>query len=304
MHLKRSAGVALSGIAAAAGLVSASTYRKVFRRSKTSAITEQLCPDSDFLAAQAAAAERLRARPCTRHCIRSASGAMLYGWYYCCRRTPCGKVAVILHDYQSNHLQAAGMISEYYFSRGFDVFCPDHAAHGESEGSRIGFGSYETSDCLAWLDLLISIYGKDLQIVLHGFSMGASIACRMSSKIPAAVRFIVSDSAFTSAFAAIRNSSNGIALPLRVLNWFGGSYDLATDTDARFRLASARCPILFIHGEKDPLVPLTHTLELYEHCSSAKASLLVPEAGHCTSFYCAPDLYSARLDAFAEKYIV
>jgi pimeloyl-ACP methyl ester carboxylesterase len=44
-------------------------------------------------------------------------------------------------------------------------------------------------------------------------------------------------------------------------------------------LASIDCPVLVVHGDRDPLVSNRHALELYEHIPDS-ALLVLPGAGH------------------------
>ena len=152
-----------------------------------------------------AAALRLRRTPGEPMELRSARGERLRGWYYplsCAGR----RIAFLVHGYRSEHAEASGMYLDYYASRGFDLFCCDHTAHGESEGRFIGFDVLESEDCLRWIDALIERFGEDVEIVLHGFSMGAATVLQMSSRCPKQVRLIVADCGFISAEQQLRGS--------------------------------------------------------------------------------------------------
>lgn len=52
----------------------------------------------------------------------------------------------------------------------------------------------------------------------------------------------------------------------------------------RFRnidaIKNARCPVFFLHGLKDKLIPHSHTLELNNHCPSISFLQLPPEMDH------------------------
>ena len=71
------------------------------------------------------------------------------------------------------------MFLDYYRSRGIDIFAPDNTAAGESEGHLIGFDVYESQDCLDWIDFLRHKFGEDVQIILHGFSMGGATVLKI-----------------------------------------------------------------------------------------------------------------------------
>lgn len=52
----------------------------------------------------------------------------------------------------------------------------------------------------------------------------------------------------------------------------------------RFRnidaIKEAKCPVFFLHGMKDKLIPHTHTLELNNHCPSVSFLQLPAEMDH------------------------
>jgi pimeloyl-ACP methyl ester carboxylesterase len=54
----------------------------------------------------------------------------------------------------------------------------------------------------------------------------------------------------------------------------------------RFRnidsIKGAKCPVFFLHGLKDKLIPHQHTLELNNHCPSISYLCLPPEMDHNT----------------------
>lgn len=246
---------------------------------------------------------RIRSLPCREYSLTSVRGKKLKGFYYLCGDKPSGKIAFIIHGYRAEHAVAAGIHFDYYISRGYDVFCPDHEAAGESEGHVIGYDYFESQDCLNWLNFLIKELGEDIQIVLHGYSMGGGTVLKMSDRVPEQVKFIVSDSGFDSA-ENILNCQVGqtVCRVLRVMNRVIGGYDLR-DTDVRENMKNSRIPILFVHGELDETVPYYMGPELYELYGGEKDCLFVPGARHIESMYIAPEQYTEKLDSFAEKYI-
>ncbi len=248
-----------------------------------------------------AAAEALRQRPRRRLHLRSARGELLTGCYY-----PLGgsgrRIAFIIHGYRSEHAETAGLYADYYASRGFDLFCCDHTAHGESEGRLIGFDLFESEDCLRWIDELLRRFGSDTQIVLHGFSMGAATVMKMSDRCPEQVRFLVADCGYADAEAQLKGSLGPLYPLLRTVNRLIAGYDLR-DTDVRPALRRSRKPILFVHGREDRSVPFANGPALYELYPGPKDCLFVDGARHVESMYVAPEAYAARLDAMIEHYV-
>lgn len=295
----------LIAAASAAAVLTGELYRYVFCRNGSllfNLFTDKKNHVRDFTLYRDGAAERLRAAPQERICIRSDRGEELCGFYLPCGEKPAGKIAFLIHGYRSDHAEAAGMFMDYYHSRGFDLFCCDHTASGESGGKLIGYDVYESQDCLKWLAYLTGRFGENVQIILHGFSMGGATVLKMSDRVPENVRFIVSDSGFMNVSGLLKKRLYFMVRPLRAINRLAAGYSLE-ETDVRPNLARCHTPVLFVHGMEDHTVPLAVGQELYGLCPAEKDCLWVPEARHIESVYAAPEEYAAKLDSFIQKYV-
>ena len=291
--------------ASAAAVLTGELYRYVFCRSGSpvfNLLSDNKNHVRDFTLYRDSAAERLRCAPQERITIRSDRGEELCGFYLPCGEKPSGKIAFLVHGYRSDHAEAAGMFMDYYHSRGFDLFCCDHTASGESGGQWIGYGIYESQDCLKWLRVLTERFGEDVQIILHGFSMGGATVLKMSDRVPENVRFIVSDSGFLNVSRLLTKRLHFMVLPLLLINRVVAGYRIK-DADVRPNLACCCAPVLFVHGMEDRTVPFATCQELYALCPTEKDFLYVPEARHVESMYVAPSAYAAKLDGFIEKYV-
>lgn len=253
-----------------------------------------------YYTARDSAAARLRRAPCERWELRSARGERLRGFYY-----PTGaqgrRVAFLLHGYRSEQAETAGLYYDFYASRGFDLFCCDHTAHGESEGGVIGFDFYESEDGLRWLDELIARFGPQTQIVLHGFSMGAATVMRMSARCPENVRFLVEDSGFLDARRQLRGQLGAAYAPLAALHKLL-AFDLA-ETDVRASLAQSRLPLLVVHGMQDPSVPFDNAPEIFALYPGEKDCLFCQEARHIETMWREREAYEAKLDEMIRRHV-
>lgn len=257
---------------------------------------------SDYYIHRDGAARALREAPQQRFTIRSERGELLRGFYIPCGEKPCGRIAFLVHGYRSEHAEAAGMYREYYKSRGFDLFCVDHTAAGESEGHFIGYDVLESRDCLRWLDFLQERFGSDIEVILHGFSMGGATVLSMSDRCPPCVRFIVDDCGFSSPLESLRPRLGLLLWPMAAINRVVAGYSLR-DGDVRPHLRRAKLPILFVHGTEDSTVPFAMGKELYEMYQGPKDCLFVEGAHHVESMHRAPEAYCAKLDKFINQYI-
>ena len=255
----------------------------------------------DYYTQRDTTAAALRERAQEQWTIRSARGETLRGFYI----PGAGegrRVAFLVHGYRSEHAETAGMYYDFYAKRGFDLFCCDHTAHGESEGRFIGFSVLEAEDCLQWIDTLLARLGADVEIVLHGFSMGAATVLRMSDRLPPQVRFVIEDSGFSSAEVQLRGQLGPLYPVMRRLNSRIAKYDVA-DGDTRPALKRATVPILFVHGLEDKTVPYKNGPALYEMYEGEKACLFVPGAKHIESMFVDPGAYAAAVDGMISQYL-
>ena len=129
--------------------------------------------------------------------IRSGDGLKLHGTYFPGQGS--GKLVICFHGYTSKGMSDYIGLSNYYLPRGYQMLLVDERAHGDSEGTYIGFGCLDREDALLWITYAVKRFGCGCQIWLHGTSMGASTVLMASGlKLPPQVRGIVSDCAFTT----------------------------------------------------------------------------------------------------------
>lgn len=300
--MKKLLPVLLLPAGAAVGFT-AELYRYVFVRGSSklfSALLDKKTHADDYYEHRDSLAARLRTLPQERYIIRSARGEKLAGHYI-----PGGgkgkRIAFIVHGYHSEYADTAGMYYDYYASRGFDVFACDHTAHGESQGRYIGFGVFESEDCLLWLDFLRHKFGKDVQILLHGFSMGGNTVLLMSDRCPDNVKMIVEDSGYRDAPTQLKKQLGPMYAPVAAIHRRLAHCELRL-ADARPAMAKARLPILFVHGQVDPTVPSKNGPALFALYRGEKDCLFPEKARHVESYHVAPEAYQRKLDRMISLY--
>ncbi|NMP38257.1 MAG: alpha/beta hydrolase [Clostridiales bacterium] len=216
------------------------------------------------------------------------------------------------HGYRNHAKGEFNYMAKFYHDKGYNVFLVDHQAAGESEGTYIGFGYYEYKDCLKWLGFMLETFGKDIQIILHGVSMGSATVMLMSSdpSLPENVKFTVADCGYTSAWNEFKSVLKGAHVPafplLEGADFFNkkiGGYRFK-DADALESVANAKLPMLFIHGSTDTFVPTYMATQLYHACSSEYKDLLIVEgAWHAESYRKDSAAYEGKICEFADKFI-
>lgn len=236
--------------------------------------------------------------------IKSKDGLRLHGTYF--KGDEGNKAVICFHGYTSQGMNDYSSLSRYYLDHGFRVLLIDERAHGQSEGTYIGFGTMDRLDGMEWIRWMIEKIGDDAQIMLHGNSMGGATVCMIGGmELPSQVKGIVSDCAFTSAkdvFTHVLHSMYHLpAFPMIQIadrvNRRNAGYGL-DDCNAAREVRKAKVPYLFIHGEKDVFVPCWMCEEIYKNCASPKTKLIFKDAGHGESYYKDTEAYEKALDSF------
>ncbi|MEE1196231.1 MAG: alpha/beta hydrolase [Lachnospiraceae bacterium] len=236
--------------------------------------------------------------------IKSDDGLKLHATWF--PQDEQKKVVICFHGYTSKGMSDYIGLSGYYMKRGYSMLLVDERAHGESEGKYIGFGCLDRRDALKWIDWVIQNCGEDVQILLHGTSMGgATVLMTSGLELPEQVKGIISDCAFTSpkeVFTHVLHSMMHMpAFPMiQIADWMNrknAGYGLDECNAAR-EVQKAKVPILFIHGSGDTFVPCSMCETIYENCAAPKRKLIIEGAAHAESYYKDTEAYENALNEF------
>ena len=253
----------------------------------------------------AAAAKRLRETAMERVEITAPDGLRLVGHWRPC---PEPKRAIVaMHGWRGAWYKDFAGIADFWYDNGCSVLFAEQRAQGESEGDTMGFGVLERFDCLAWMQWVNERCGTELPLYPAGISMGATTVLMTANlDLPDNVMGIMADCGFTSPEAIWRQvTEQTFRLP----------YDLWKQRINRICAEKLHCapgevstldamretkvPVLLVHGEADPFVPASMSVENYEACTSPKKRLLlVPGAKHGWSYLIEPERYRAEVLAF------
>ncbi len=257
------------------------------------------------------AKEWLLAQPLEKVSVTARDGITLRG-HYLASQNPGKRLVICLHGYTSNGLSNYCAMAQFYQNLGFDLLIVDHRAHGQSDGDYAGFGILDRFDCLKWIEFAVRRFGDDVQILLHGISMGASTALMTLGfeHLPVQVKAVVSDCAFTSphdVFAhVIKRDYKMPEFPLMnfcdVLSNKKAGYGFR-DYSTLAALEKTNRPVLLIHGEKDNFVPTWMTEQNYKTGTSPKEKLIIANAGHGASYYENREEYEKTVSTFIEKWM-
>lgn len=188
---------------------------------------------------------------------------------------------------------------------GFNVLAFDQRGSGESDGDEYGFGYWEWRDALGALDYLKERGFEAAKIGFHGFSTGAVIGIMAAARDPQ-VRALVSDGAFADLRELLRylfvrqtHLPKPLSFPLlRLLEALTGIDSSAVSPEREIGCIKPR-RILFIHGQKDEMVPPDHPGRLHHAANNGENPMwLVPDAGHVQAYSTRPTEYLSKVVTF------
>ena len=242
----------------------------------------------------------LKTLPSEDKYITSRDGHKLHAYMFQADK-PSKKFIIGIHGYRSYSRPEYAPYTEFYRKEGFNMFLPDDRAHAPSEGDYVGFGVLDRLDCVDWAKYVVETYGDDVEILLHGVSMGAATVLAASGEedLPPQVKGIISDCGFTSAFEVLKfqlknmahlPSSDKVLPKVEKICSEKAGFNFH-EYSAIEQIKKAKVPVLFVQGEKDNMVPAHMAKDLYEVCPTKKKLLMVKEAGHGESIAFAPEEY-------------
>lgn len=202
------------------------------------------------------------------------------------------RTVILSHGYRSSAYNDFAVMAEAYLAAGINVLLVQHRAHGESGGKYSTFGLKESEDLLAWADEVELRVGG--VIALHGISMGGCCVAMCADRTPDSIRCIVDDCGITGARKIIEYTCRRHKQWLPAMRaWLMDMHSrlfhgYSLDFDTIDHLASSRVPVLFIHGERDVVVPPTMSM-LQSRVAGGKL-ITVKDAKHAASVYVQPTI--------------
>ncbi len=223
--------------------------------------------------------------------------------------SPSDITVICLHGYNSSGIGDFSAHTFDYLAMGYNVLHVSHRHHGESDGKVVGFATLDRFDVLKWVDAINARFPEG-KIFITGISMGGATAMQCSClALPSNVKGIIADCGYSNLkdeyeFMAKKYLGFVPRLTRRLMNVLMRiivGYGME-DSDSVEAVAHAKCPILFITGDKDAFVPSEMTIRAYNACSAEKELLVVPGAGHAQAHYKDTEKYNSTVKAFIDKY--
>lgn len=218
------------------------------------------------------------------------------------------KIVVISHGHRGMRYMSI-KYANMYWNLGYSVLIYDLRGHGMDEPFIVSMGQYESQDLVFLVESLKKRFGPDVEIGLHGESMGAATSILALGKLNfGEVKFCVADCPYSSSRDFINDMlKKKLHMPkvmYHLINLYskykyGIDYEKSNVTAV---IKETSVPIMLIHGEKDKLISCNHSKKLYDNAKTEKKVLkIVPGAGHAMAMTTAPEDYNGGIKAFLES---
>lgn len=219
------------------------------------------------------------------------------------------QVAILAHGLGHSREQMI-TYARVFHDWGYGVLLPDARAHGESDGTTIGYGWPDRHDYQGWVAQVLDRCGHDYQIVLMGISMGAAtVLATAGEDLPVNVKAVIADSGYTSVLSEgryrVRHKYHLPRVALTLADYYSqvdAGYRLK-DADIAGQLRHTTLPILFIQGAHDQTVPVQNLKALYQAAAGPKAMYRHPSAAHIATRAADPVAYDQTIQDFLKPYL-
>ncbi len=214
--------------------------------------------------------------------FNAADGTRLHGWFLPAQGRALGTI-LFLHGNAEN-ISTHIMSVRWLPARGFNVFLLDYRGYGSSEGKPTFEGVQD--DAESALKMLIARPGVDAsRIVVFGQSLGGAIAVHRvaHTSYRENIRALVVESAFSGYRRITREKLADFWLTWP-LQW-PLSWTISDKYNPSKAVADiSPIPLLIIHGDQDPIVPVHHGQRLFELAREPKQLWIVQGGNHIQAF--------------------
>jgi len=171
---------------------------------------------------------------------------------------------------------------EHLRTLGVSVFAYDYRGYGTSQGTPSEQNAYQDIEA-AYRYLTETLGISPSQIILYGRSLGSGTSVEIASREP--IAGLILESPFTSTFRVITR------IAIVPFDRF----------DNLRKIAKVRCPVLFLHGTQDRLIPLHHSETLMRQVRSPKRLVPIPGADHNDLLEIASTQYDQAIQTFIQS---
>lgn len=217
----------------------------------------------------------------------AADGVKLHGWFV--PHTEAKAALLMCHGNAGNVSDRCEWLEMLHEQAPAHLFIFDYRGFGRSEGTPTEEGCY--LDAVAAFNWLAA-QKPELPIIVHGHSLGSAVAVelahRLSDRPPAG---LILESSFTNATDMAKLMFGPIPLYwLTSMKW-------ASDE----KIGAITIPKLFLHGERDSIIPLRLGQKLFAAAPPPKEFVVLPHADHNDTFVAGGNEYYRVIRDFVRR---
>jgi fermentation-respiration switch protein FrsA (DUF1100 family) len=217
--------------------------------------------------------------------FKSVDGVNLHGWFV---RTPGARATLLWFHGNAGNLSHRLDNIQRLLPLNLNIFIFDYRGYGKSEGEPDEKGIYKDSQ--AAYNKVLELGGVSVNsLFLFGRSLGGICATETALNNPA--RGLILESTFTSASDMSRK-----IITLIPLGWA-----IRSKLDAINKVPELKLPKLFLHGDRDEVIPFDLGRKLYEEASDPKSFYIIQGAGHNDTYIMGGRGYYNALDGFVTE---
>jgi fermentation-respiration switch protein FrsA (DUF1100 family) len=214
-------------------------------------------------------------------------GVRLHAWF---ARAESPRATLVMAHGNAGNVSHRLPIIRALRERGFNVLMFDYRGYGRSEGTPGEEGVYR--DGRAAYDYAAAQSDVDsATIVLWGTSLGGAVAVDVAVHRQAAA--LILESTFSSAHDVAR-----VAYP-----FLPTQFILRTKLNSDEKIGIASIPILFIHGNRDSIIPISLGRKLFAAANEPKQFYVVEGADHNDIFWVGGTAYLDRIQQFVDSFL-
>lgn len=237
--------------------------------------------------------------------LTTSDNFKLKGWLF--KNPASTKIIIFVSGANNNRADKAyGMldIAALTYKEGYSILLFDRRTTGESDGTRSTFGLPEAQDVIAAVKFAEDKGYTRQKVGIIADSLGA-ISTLMGIDVLKNVGAIVLDSPAARVKPIVEHIllaeqhvpqflNPGIFTAAKIL--FNINLDIINPIDTIVRAPETE--FLFLHGEKDTVIPIENSRELLAHSNPKSRLVTFPNAAHVQTFKTDPELYKKEVFGF------
>lgn len=234
-----------------------------------------------------------------------AKGIQVEAWFIPASAAATNGIVLLFHGYGASKESLLPAAGEFH-TLGWSTLLVDFHGSGGSAGDTTSVGWHEAEDVAAAFSAAATLApGKPR--VLYGASMGAAACLRAIHTLGVKPDALVMECPFDRMLTTVRSRFRAMRVPSwpfaeLLLFWGGqqGGFDAFTHNPVDYARAVS-CPVLLMHGAKDPRVSVEDIGRIRAALPASAALHVFPELGHQSYVETEPDEWRRLVTQFLSR---